>query len=67
MTIPAAVREELGLLPNTEVRIRRRGNVAVLEKIDRPSQRGDAIVASLKGKGNKKMTTADIMALTRGD
>lgn len=67
VTIPADVREELGLLPNTEVRILRKGNVAVLEKIDRPSRRGDAVVASLKGKGNKKMTTGQIMALTRGD
>ena len=66
VTIPTDVREELGLLPNTEVRIRRKGNVAVLEKVDRPSRRGEAIVAGLKGKGSKKMTTDQIMALTRG-
>lgn len=67
VTIPIEVRERLGLLPDTEVRIRVRGNVAILEKITGPrTRRGTDIIERLRGRGSVKMTTDQILALTRG-
>jgi looped-hinge helix DNA binding domain, AbrB family len=69
VTIPQAVREKLGIFPNTEVDFVLRGNSAMLVKADpkkKKSGRGAAIVARLKGSGTGKMTTDEIMALMRG-
>lgn len=66
VTIPAEVRTKLGLLPHTEVEFSVRGDTAILRKKSAPSRRGEAIVAGLKGRGSKKMSTDEIMALTRG-
>lgn len=66
VTIPINVRERLGLLPDTEVRFRVRGKVAILEKVTGPSRRGTDAVERLRGRGSVKMTTDEILALTRG-
>jgi AbrB family looped-hinge helix DNA binding protein len=66
VTIPVDVREKAGLLPNTEVEFVVRGNVVVLRKAGRPPRRGRRLVALMRGKGTKRMTTDEIMALTRG-
>lgn len=71
VTIPIAVREKLGIFPNTEVDFVVHGESVSLVKVEpkngRPS-RGAEIVARLVGKGtaNLEMTTDEIMALTRG-
>lgn len=67
VTIPADIRQHLGLLPHTEVRFRVRGDVAVIEKVPGPSRRGAAIVERLRGRGTVQMTTDQILALTRGE
>ena len=67
VTIPVEVRERLGLLPDTEVEFRVRGNVAILEKVrGRRTRRGADVIARLRGRGTVKMTTDQILALTRG-
>lgn len=66
VTIPVDVRERLGLLPDTEVQFRVRGNVAILEKVTGPTRRGADIIRRLRGRGTVKMTTDEILALTRG-
>lgn len=66
VTIPIEVRERLGLLPDTEVRFRVRGDVAILEKVAAPSRRGREVVERLRGKATTKLTTDQILALTRG-
>lgn len=67
VTIPIEVREKLGLLPETEVdfvvdgdtvRIQRRGD-------PRKGRRGARIVNRLRGTGSIRMTTDEILALTR--
>ena len=67
VTIPLFVRERLGLLPQSEVEFEIEGDSVRLRKARRQQRRGDAVVAHLRGRGNKRMTTDQIMALTRGD
>jgi AbrB family looped-hinge helix DNA binding protein len=66
VTIPVEVREKAGLLPNTEVEFAVRGDAVILRKAAKPLRRGRRLVALMRGKGTKRMTTDEIMALTRG-
>jgi len=67
VTIPLAVRQATGLLPNCEVEFEVRGKKAILLKAARQPRRGEAIVRHLRGRGSVKMSTDEIMALTRGE
>ncbi len=66
VTIPIEIREKAGLLPNTEVEFALRGNVVVVRKAGKPSRRGRQLIARMRGKSARRMTTDQIMALTRG-
>ena len=70
VTIPQAVREQTGLLPNTDVEfVVDGGDVRIIKAVSgrRPS-RGAAAVQRLRGAGGQiHMTTNEIMALTRGE
>jgi len=69
VTIPIDIREQLGLLPHTEVQFVVDGNTVRLEKA-RPSEadRGQRIIDHFRAAPKiTKMTTEEIMALTRGD
>jgi AbrB family looped-hinge helix DNA binding protein len=67
VTIPIEIREKLGILPNTEVEFEIHGNTARLVKVPakRASGRGANVVARLRGTADVKMTTDEILALTR--
>ena len=67
VTIPQAVREKLGLLPDTEVEFRVEGNVAILRKAEGASRRGQRLVDVMRGRATVKMSTDEIMAMTRGE
>lgn len=67
VTIPAAVRERLGLLPHTEVEFVVEDGRAVLRKVRRSQRRGAKVVAHLRGRGTVPMSTDEILALTRGE
>jgi AbrB family looped-hinge helix DNA binding protein len=68
VTIPQDVREEFGLLPNTEVEFVRDGRGGVrLQKSARAGTRGAELVAALRGKWRSKLRTDDVMAMTRGE
>jgi len=69
VTIPAKIREQAGLLPNTDVEFTFDGeHVRVLPaKARRPNSRGARLVARMRGSGTLAMSTDDIMALTRAD
>jgi AbrB family looped-hinge helix DNA binding protein len=68
VTIPQHIRERLGLLPNTDVEWDVRDGVAVLEKASgEKGRRGRALIEHMRGRGSVKMSTDEIMALTRGD
>lgn len=65
VTIPIEIREELGLLPETEVEFRVDGNAARIVKVRGQRRRGRRAVEILRGRSNVKMTTDEILALTR--
>jgi antitoxin PrlF len=68
VTIPQAIRERAGLLPETDVEFILDGDSVRIRKATgtRPS-RGARAVARLRGAAGKSMTTDEIMALTRAD
>jgi AbrB family looped-hinge helix DNA binding protein len=70
VTIPQSIRERFGLLPETEVEFEVVGNTVRLVKkaVRRGTGRGARAVAALKGSATARprMTTDEIMALTRG-
>jgi bifunctional DNA-binding transcriptional regulator/antitoxin component of YhaV-PrlF toxin-antitoxin module len=65
VTIPLDVRERLGFLPHTDVQFRVEGHVAVLEKRPGADRRGTELIRRMRGTGTVKMTTDEILALTR--
>ncbi|HEY4941264.1 MAG TPA: AbrB/MazE/SpoVT family DNA-binding domain-containing protein [Rhizomicrobium sp.] len=68
VTIPIYLRESVGLLPDTEVAFERDGNGIRITKakVGKKASRGARLVARLRGTGDVKMTTDQIMALMRG-
>lgn len=67
VTIPIEIREKAGLLPNTEVEFEVEGNVVRIRRARHPGHRsrGSAAVGRLRGRATVRMTTDEIMALTR--
>lgn len=67
VTIPIEVREKLGILPSTEVEFYVQGNTARLVKVrgKRVASRGASVLGRLRGSASVKMTTDEILALTR--
>ncbi len=67
VTIPIEVRQKLGIFPNSEVEFEVHGSSARLVKVPskKAGSRGADVVARLKGQADVKMTTDEILALTR--
>lgn len=71
ITIPIAIRQKAGILPDTDLEFGLRGDTITIKKSatnGRRLSRGEEIVARARGKGsaNRHLTTDQIMALTRG-
>ena len=67
VTIPQEIRERFGLLPDTEVEfVTKRDSVHIVKsaKPVRPT-RGQSIVHRLRGRSSVRMSTDEILALTR--
>jgi AbrB family looped-hinge helix DNA binding protein len=70
VTIPVEIREKLGLLPNSEVEFEVVGQAVRIRKLRSPrgaGRRGRSIVQRMRGRGAIRMTTDEILALTRGE
>lgn len=69
VTIPIELRERLGLLPEMEVEFELDGDALRIRKAPGrvAAARGAAVVARLRGRGDVRMTTDEILALTRGN
>jgi AbrB family looped-hinge helix DNA binding protein len=70
VTIPVQIRERLGLLPHSEVEFEVVGQAVRIRKVRRAEaagRRGKSIVQRMRGRGSVRMTTDEILALTRGD
>jgi len=67
VTIPVEIREKMGLLPNTEVEFELDGKGVRLRRVKTPQRntRGTSAVARLRGRATVRMSTDEIMALTR--
>jgi AbrB family looped-hinge helix DNA binding protein len=66
VTIPIEIREKAGLLPDTEVEFKMSGNKIFLKKIGSSSRRSRGLIQQMRRKAIAKMTTDEILALTRG-
>jgi AbrB family looped-hinge helix DNA binding protein len=70
VTIPQEVRNRLGLLPHTEVEFELAGDHARIRKARRTAgtgARGNMALETLRNTADARMTTDEIMALTRED
>lgn len=67
VTIPVDIRERLGLLPRCEVEFEVVGNAVRIRRAvgRRKIGRGSALVARLRGKGSVRMSTDEILSITR--
>lgn len=67
VTIPQSIRERFGFLPETEVEFRVERGAVRLEKIQAKQGRGrgEAVIRRLRGAANVKMSTEQILSLTR--
>lgn len=67
VTIPQPLREAAGLLPDTEVEFALDGDAVRITRASAPRMdRGRALVAHMRGRGTRRITTDEIMKLTRG-
>lgn len=69
VTIPLAMREKVGLMPNTEVEFELDGKSVRIKPARRKTvpSRGERLVSHLRGRGDIRMSTDEIMALTRDE
>lgn len=68
VTIPQHIREKAGLLPNTEVEFEYARGKVLLRPAGKRRTRGERAVARLRGSlKHLRMTTDQLMALTRGE
>ena len=67
VTIPLEIREQLDIQPGDEVEFIVEGNAVKMILVKKAKQHGRRIVERLRGKGTVRMSTDEIMALTRGE
>jgi AbrB family looped-hinge helix DNA binding protein len=65
VTIPQEIRHRLGLQPETEVEFDVVGNTVQIRKVGGRPGRGRRIVDRLGGRATTRLTTDQILALTR--
>lgn len=67
VTIPRNIRQKLGITPQSEVEFVIEGNTVRLKTVTGAESKGKRLVDSLRGRATVRMTTDEIMALTRGE
>ncbi len=65
VTIPIAIRDQLGLHPGSVVEFSVDGDAVRITKAPNAEGRGRALVARMRASATSGMTTDEIMALTR--
>jgi len=67
VTIPIEIREQVGLMPNTEVEFSVEGDAVRITKASRPKRSlGWKIIEHTRGRGRGTLTTDQLMKLLRG-
>jgi AbrB family looped-hinge helix DNA binding protein len=67
VTIPRNVRQQLGIFPQSEVEFVVEGNTVILRTVTGDAGRGKRLIETLRGRATVRMSTDEIMALTRGE
>jgi AbrB family looped-hinge helix DNA binding protein len=67
VTIPMEIREQLGLATGTLVEFEVEGDTVVMRKQLEGQDRGRRVVEMLRGRGDVRLTTDEIMDMTRGE
>jgi AbrB family looped-hinge helix DNA binding protein len=66
VTIPVEIRKQFGFMPDTEVEFVVQGkNTVVLRKAKSRGRRGKSVIEKLRGKASVRLSTDEILALTR--
>jgi AbrB family looped-hinge helix DNA binding protein len=65
VTIPQEIRERYGLLPGTEVEFEVEGDSVLIRKARGRKRRGRRLVEQMRGRATVRLSTDEIMALTR--
>ena len=66
VTIPKQLRDALGIGAGTEVTLEQVDDAIIVRKVTGDDPRGQRLVERLRGRGDVRLTTDEIMALTRG-
>ena len=64
VTIPLEIREQLGLMPHTEVEFEIDGDAVRMRKA-RQARRGADLIRRMRGTATRRLSTDEILALTR--
>ncbi len=67
VTIPHEIREMLGIVPSSEVEFVSEGGCVWLRKRKPEDSRGRKLVERMRGRATARLSTEEIMQLTRGD
>ena len=65
VTIPKELRDAFGIGGGTEVAFERTDDAIIVRKVEGGSRRGRDLVNRLRGRGDVRLSTEEIMALTR--
>lgn len=65
VTIPIEIRQKAGLLPNTEVEFVVKGSTVIVKKAEKTPRRGRRLVTIMRGKATTRLSTDEILSLTR--
>jgi len=65
VTIPKELRDALGIGAGAEVTFQRADDAILVRKVEGGSNRGRQLVDRLRGRGDVRLSTEEIMALTR--
>lgn len=67
VTIPRDIRRQMGIVSQSEVEFVIEHNTVILRSVQGSLSKGKRLVETLRGRATVKMTTDEIMALTRGE
>ncbi len=67
ITVPKELRDAFGWTPQTALQFRRLVDGVKLTRSAEEKSRGVRLVAKLRGSGNRKLSTRQIMSWTRGE
>ena len=65
VTIPKDLRDALGIGAGSELEFEKANDTIVVRKVNDGPTRGEQLAERLRGRGDVRMTTNEIMALTR--